>query len=197
MMSKHEQEQATHSSTNVSKRREPGWKKWIGRGILAVIVFVSLSLAWPMLKGMYYGVAPAANIPADQLPDWRNRYEAALAEAERSGKPVLIDFTAEWCPPCRVMKREVWPDKQVRQTIDERVIPLKVDIDKRSSASVTRQYSIRTIPTIILVSADGKTLNRGSFMDVGDMLEFIRSVTDTSTTATVRRDHNRKSADAS
>lgn len=162
---------STTPSESRSSRRWSRLGKW---GFFAALLVTLVAIQWPMLKGMVYGVAPAADIPADQLPQWRYSYEEALAESKQTGRPVLIDFTASWCPPCRVMEREVWPDQKVRDTIDDRVIPLKLDVDEPSTAPASARYQITYIPTLLLVDGNGNTLARSGFMDAGTIVQFIR-----------------------
>src|SRR5690554_4432192 len=109
----------THMETSppnpAPRRSKAGWLFWVE--LLAVLVVVQ----WPMLKGAFYR-ATGAPPPEDQIA-WRTDYEAALLESRQTGKPVMIDFTADWCPPCQVMKHDVWPDDSVRRTLEEQTIP--------------------------------------------------------------------------
>ena len=59
-------------------------------------------------------------------------------------KPVLVDFTAEWCGPCKMMAPEL---KRFAQTNKE-VRVLKVDIDKNKETAT--QFNIQGVPTLIL-----------------------------------------------
>src|SRR5512141_2175586 len=97
---------ASESSGSWLRRHRWGM---IWSALLGVIVLVQ----WPMLKGMFYRVS-GSPAPEDGIP-WRTDFDAALAEARQSGRPVLLDFYASWCPPCQVMKHEVWPEAKVRE----------------------------------------------------------------------------------
>lgn len=180
-MSVHETQQIerhTALEAGASARPRPvtsGWKRWIGRGFVAVIVALAALTLWPMLKGVYYGVVPPAPVPADQLPAWRGGYGEALAESARTGRPVLIDFTASWCPPCRVMEADVWPDADVCAAVADRVLPLQLDVDEPASAAAASRYGIQSIPTILLVDGTGTELARGSFMSAAGMVRFIEA----------------------
>ena len=60
-------------------------------------------------------------------------------------KPVLVDFFAEWCGPCKSMSPEL---KKFAQSNLERVRVLKIDIDK--NRNIAEQYKIQGVPTLIL-----------------------------------------------
>ncbi len=60
-------------------------------------------------------------------------------------KPVLIDFSAEWCQPCRMMPPIL---KQVKQQLGERIRILKVDVDK--NPAIAQKWIIRNVPTLMI-----------------------------------------------
>lgn len=66
-------------------------------------------------------------------------------ELINSGKPVLVDFYADWCGPCKIMAPIL---KEVASDIDGKARILKVDVDKNPQAAA--EYGIQGIPTLIL-----------------------------------------------
>jgi len=62
----------------------------------------------------------------------------------KADKPVLVDFWAEWCGPCRVIGPMV---NDIAEDYNDRVIVGKLDVD--SNPAVSAKYGIRNIPTIL------------------------------------------------
>lgn len=73
-----------------------------------------------------------------------------------SNKPVLIDFFATWCGPCKMLTPIL---KEVKDSLGERITILKIDVDKNQELS--SKYQVRGVPTMILFQ-NGKQLWRQS-----------------------------------
>src|SRR5512143_4374235 len=92
-------------------------------------------------------------IQAGEVMRWRAP-DAALEEARATGRPLLYDFTADWCPPCRLMNEQLFDDRAVAADLDKRFVPVRV-LDRQREAGrnapwvdeLQRRYRVSAFPT--------------------------------------------------
>ena len=93
-----------------------------------------------------------------------------------SGRPVLIDFYADWCLPCEELDTRTFSDPTVRD-VAGRFLMIKADLTRYGSPGTERlkkRYNIRGVPTVIFIDADGqerKDLRVVGFIGADQMLD--------------------------
>jgi len=100
--------------------------------------------------------------------------DAALA----SGKPVVLDFSAEWCAPCKELDHKTFSDPRVAEEL-QRFRVLKIDVDKTENRQLIQRFEIVGPPTVVLFDADGKArddLSFSGFKGPDAFLELLKKV---------------------
>lgn len=84
-----------------------------------------------LLAALYYGYAAAKPAHSQQQTQWANATSAMLEDARRAGRPVVLDFRADWCLPCLELEREVFSKPDVLEAASGTTL-LKVDLTHSS-----------------------------------------------------------------
>ena len=97
-------------------------------------------------------------------------YEAELTKSLDAGTPVVIEFYADWCGPCRMLTPVL---EQVAKDMQGKVLVGKLDID--TNQRVAASYQVTSVPTMILFK-DGKEVGRlVGLKDTDGVKKFINS----------------------
>jgi thioredoxin:protein disulfide reductase len=131
-------------------------------GIALVTVGVAMIVNWSM--------TPKAKIV------WRHDRAAAIAEARASGRPTLLDFSADWCKPCAKFETDIFSDPAVHAELESRFMPVKYDVsaDTDEDEAAKTQWDAAALPTVIVLGPDGN--ERARWHEVPSADEFLSKI---------------------
>jgi thiol:disulfide interchange protein DsbD len=155
-----------------------GFLKKIGSSALFFIVFRRfVGIAGPLF-GLYLILTPGHIIahgdPAGGIA-WSAYDGAALARAKESGRYVLIDFSADWCLPCKELDHKTF-SKQTIVDATADFVTLKADLTDVASKEVLllrQQFTIRGVPTVVFIDRSGAERDDLRVFGFVDETEFL------------------------
>lgn len=144
--------------------------------ILIVIFIISLIVINSLLnkesEKMIYQSSEQINIKNEEeeneMEILKVTSENFESEVLQSDKPVLIDFYADWCGPCKMLSPIV--DEVAEENTDIKVVKINVD----NAQDLAMKYQVMSIPTLVVIK-DGKEVNRSvGLIDKEDVISLIK-----------------------
>ncbi len=137
----------------------------------------------------FWSRLPSSELSYGELGDeWTESYEEAVQESRETGRPILADFTgSDWCPPCQMLKSEVFATSEFKDWASEHVVLLELDFPRSSpqTPAISKQnkdlaarYNVNAFPTVLFLNADGKPLGQAGYRRGGPKawIESVSSI---------------------
>lgn len=93
---------------------------------------------------------------------------SSFYELINQDKPVLVDFYADWCGPCKMMAPIL---KQVKDNLGNRATIIKIDVDKNQSLAA--KYQVRGVPTLILFNKGRSVWRQAGVVQKNEIINAI------------------------
>ena len=96
--------------------------------------------------------------------------KASFSEIIKGDTPVLVDFFADWCGPCKTLAPIL---KEVKSELGDSIKVVKIDVDKNQPLSA--KYQVRGVPTMILFKNGKQVWRQSGVVQKIDLLQIIKS----------------------
>ena len=111
---------------------------------------------------------------------WVPYSESILAASEKTKKPMILDFYADWCGPCKALDQKVFSQSDI-VALSKEFTTVRVDLTTRHEAQeiLLKKYQIRGVPTVIFIQGDGlekRTLRIESYVEPEEMLKKMKEL---------------------
>jgi thiol:disulfide interchange protein DsbD len=164
----------------------------VGAGVLLGAVHRTFH-SWPV-EGLLKGVgvllavagltlragAPLARPQPQTALEWLRSEEVGVAQARAFGKPMIIDFFAEWCTACKELDRYVYTSP-IFQDEARRFVLVKIDGTEETPAieALYKKYRVDSLPTVVFIDAHGtmhEDITVKGYFTPREFVEFMKKV---------------------
>jgi thiol:disulfide interchange protein DsbD len=147
------------------------------RPVLVIIAVAGIATAAACSRPEPAPAAPVETISNHATVEivWESDMPTALERARNEGKPVLVNFYADWCVWCKRLESTTLRDAKVAAVLQNKVVPLSLDVDDEGK-ELSNEYRVDGLPTIIVLDAGGREIGRiPGYMPPDSFLKQVES----------------------
>ncbi len=138
-----------------------------------IIGMVLVFACFPKSNEKNQVTAKTADVEEKGIQFIEANWNKALEEAKKQKKLIFLDAYTSWCGPCKMLKRNTFPDKAAGEFFNKNFINVAIDMEKGDGPSVAEKYHVNAYPTLIITDAAGNlvTFTEG-YIGPGQLIEF-------------------------
>ncbi len=143
-------------------------------GVVKNVVGVAGVVVGAFLLGSWLMVGPGVS--------WQPYSNEVIEQARKSNRPVIVDFSATWCTPCRELEDITFRDPTVVKQAEDNFVMVKVDLTRKGNPlyeKLVAQYLIKGVPTVVFLDSHGlerKDLRLVDFVPADQFLSRMSQV---------------------
>ena len=136
-----------------------------GAGLLIIVATILMS--------NYFDNAPESK---DGIHFFKGSWKEAVNKAQSENKPIFLDIHATWCGPCKMLKRNTFPDKEVGQYFNAHYINASIDGESEEGRELMKRYTLHSYPSLLILDKnENAVLISPGYQSPSRLLEFGRS----------------------
>ena len=121
---------------------------------------------------VYRSFHPSTTFAADGKDAY---WDAAVRESQASGKPTIVLFTADWCPACQALHRELASSEAQAELSHYYVYTVNLTNQTHAMSDHAHQFGARYIPLMIRYDTDQKETARTNWLSEADLIQWLKA----------------------